>query len=157
MGDYFLFGLFIIKKITKPVFFFKKPKPNRNWFRSTGFGSIILGKKSFQTDLTWFFSVCLGFFPVWHGFFGLARFFFGLARFFFDFGSVQFGFFGFRLINQNQTEPNRTDQFFQNSNRFNLFFFTVRFFRLFFSNFLSLIGFSGFCLPLVFNVAKFKR
>jgi hypothetical protein len=46
----------------------------------------------------------------------------GLARFFFGFGSVQFGFFGFRLI---KPKPNRTGRV----------FFTIRFFLLFFFQF----------------------
>ena len=40
--------------------------------------------------------------------------------------------------------PDRTGWFFQNFNRFNWFFFTVLFFRLFFSSFLSLIDFLVF-------------
>jgi hypothetical protein len=47
--------------------------------------------------------------------------------------SVRFGFFSFLVI-----KPNRTGRFFQ---KFNRFFFSVRFFRLFFSGFLGLIGF----------------
>jgi hypothetical protein len=36
-----IFGLvFIKKKITKPKFFLQKPKPNRNWFKPTGFGLV---------------------------------------------------------------------------------------------------------------------
>jgi len=45
------------------------------------------------------------------------------------FGSVRFGFFGFRLI---KPKPNRTGRFFQNFNWFNRYFFMVWFFRLFF-------------------------
>ena len=40
------------------------------------------------------------------------------------------GFSGFRFL-----KPNRTEKFFKNSNRFNRFFFTVQFSRLFFSRF----------------------
>ena len=57
------------------------------------------------------------------------------------FGSVQFGFLGFRFI---KPKPNRTEYFFKNSNRFNRFFFSVRFFRLIFSRFSRFIRFSGF-------------
>jgi hypothetical protein len=71
-----------------------------------------------------FFPVLLGFFPVW----------------------VRFGFFGFRLI---KLKPNRTGRFFQNFNRF---FFTVRFFLLFFSGFLGLIGFLVFFSFLVIGI-----
>jgi hypothetical protein len=95
--------------------------------------------------LAWFFPVWLSFFWffsvwVWFGsvsvlgsnqfdlvFFGLALFLSGLAWFFSVW--VWFGFFSFRLI---KPKPNRTGQFFQNFNRF---FFTVRFFRLFFFQF----------------------
>jgi hypothetical protein len=56
---------------------------------------------------------------------------------------VWFGFFGFLLI---KPKPNRTGWFFQKYNRFNRFFFSVRFFQLFFSGFLGLIGFPVFFL-----------
>jgi hypothetical protein len=72
----------------------------------------------------------------------LTRFWLGFFPVFFDLGSVRFGFFGFKLI---KPKPNRTGWFFQN---FNLFFFTVQFFRLFFSGFLGLIGFLVFFSPL---------
>jgi hypothetical protein len=84
----------------------KKPKPNRNRVKPTGFGSVwfgFLGKKPVQTGLARFFR-------FWLGFFGLAQFFrFGsvLARFFpvfcrFWFGSVQFfQFFCYKT----ETEP----------------------------------------------------
>jgi hypothetical protein len=69
---------------------------------------------------------------------------------------VRFGFFGFRLM-----KPNRTGWFFQNFNRFNRFFFTIRFFQLFFSGFLGLIGFSVFFSPLLlthyFNLLKARE
>jgi hypothetical protein len=74
---------FLSKKVTKPNFFSKKPKPNQNWFKPTGFGSVrfgFLGKKLVQTGLARFFA-------------GLARFFAGLAwvfSVFFGFGSVRF-------------------------------------------------------------------
>jgi hypothetical protein len=51
--------------------------------------------------------------------------------------SVQFGFFGFLLI---KPKPNRTGQFFQ---KFNRFFFSVRFFQLFFFRFSRFNRFSG--------------
>jgi len=63
----------------------------------------------------------------------------GLARFFL-FGSV-FRFFRFHTY-KTETEP----VIFFNFNKLNRFFFTVWFFRLFFS---SLIGFLVFCSPLV--------
>jgi hypothetical protein len=74
------------------------------------------------------FSLWFGFLPVWLGFF-------------FQFFSVwvRFYFFGFSLI---KPKPNRTGWFFQNFNRF---FFTVRFFQLFFFRF-SLF-FSFFLTP----------
>jgi hypothetical protein len=57
---------------------------------------------------------------------------------------VWLGFFGFRLV---LPKLNLTGRFFQNSNRFNWFFFTVWFFQLFFfSGFLGLICFSVFLL-----------
>jgi hypothetical protein len=37
--DYFLFGLVFIKKNNQTNFFLKKPKPNRNRFKPTGFSS----------------------------------------------------------------------------------------------------------------------
>jgi len=67
--------------------------------------------------------------PVWLGFFPVFSVW------------VRFGFFGFRLIKH---KPNRTGWFFQNFNRFNHFFFTVRFFQLFFfwfSRFNQVFGF----------------
>jgi hypothetical protein len=95
---------FLSKKVTKPKFFFlkKKPKPNRNRVKPTGFGSVRFG------------SVFLGQKPVWLGFSGFGSVFSVLARFFrfgsvlarfFRFGSVffpvfcwfRFGFFGFLL------------------------------------------------------------
>ena len=136
-GDDFRFGLVFIKKSNQTEFFFEK---NRNRVKPTGFGSVrfgFLGQKPVQTGLAWFSRFWLSFFRFWRGFFGLARFFrFGsvLARFgsvfcpvFFS--SVRFGFSGSRL---KKPKPNRTGRFFQNFNRFIRFFFTVRFFRLFF-------------------------
>ena len=42
VGEYFLFGSFFIKKNnqTEILFFEKKPKPNRNQVKPTGFGSV---------------------------------------------------------------------------------------------------------------------
>jgi len=114
-GDHFQFGLVFIKKSNQTDLKKKKPKPNRNRFKPTGFGSIrfvFLEQKLVQTSLARFFLIWLG----------LAQFF-QLGR---------FGFFGFRLI---KTKPNQTGWFFQNSNQFNRFFFTVQFFRLFFFQF----------------------
>jgi len=105
------FGSVFIKKSNQTeIFFFKKkkPKPNRNRFKPTGFGSVQFGfleKKPVQTGLARFFR----FGSV---FSGLARFFrFGsvLARF----GSVFFRFFFWfgsvfpvpGLKNRNRTEP----------------------------------------------------
>jgi hypothetical protein len=110
---------FLSKKVIKPKFFFeKKPKPNRNWVKLAGFGSVrfgFLGQKPVQTGLARFFWFWLGFFrfgsvfPVWLGFFLVfCRFRFGSVRFF---GyktetelnrpvfskkkKIRFGFFGF--------------------------------------------------------------
>jgi hypothetical protein len=119
---------FYQKKVTK-LKFKKKTKIGSNRPISVRFGFFIT--KSFK--------------PVWLGFLDLARLFrFGsvfssLAQFFSVW--VRFGFFGFRLIKSN---PNRTGQFFQNSN---WFFFTVRFFCYFFIGFLGLIGFGFFAHP----------
>jgi hypothetical protein len=89
--------------------FFKKTETGSNRPVSVRFG--FLGQKLVRTGLGRFFRFGSVFF-VWLGFFGL--------------GSVRFGFFGFRLI---KPKPNRTGRFFQNFNRF---FFTIRFFQLFF-------------------------
>jgi hypothetical protein len=80
---------FLSKKVTKPNFFFlkKKPKPNRNRVKPTGFGSVrfgFLGQKPVQTGLARFFRFGLGFS-------GLARFFFsGFLSVSVRFGSVRF-------------------------------------------------------------------
>ena len=113
---------FLSKTITKPKFK-KKTKTGSNRPVSVRFG--FLGQKP----------VLLGF-SVW--------------LVFFRFGSVflvwiRFGFFSFRLIKPKQ---NRTGRFFKNFNRFNRFFFTVWFFRLFFFCFLGLIDFPVFLLTL---------
>jgi hypothetical protein len=89
---------FLLKKNnqTEKKNFLKKPKPNRNRFKPTGFGSVrFLGQKPVQTGLARFFWFWLGlarFFPVWLGFFQV---FFGL-------GSIRF----FRFFTY-KTEPNR--------------------------------------------------
>ena len=58
-------------------------------------------------------------------------------------GPVRFGSIGFRLW---KPKPNRIKNILWFSNRFNWFFFTVWFFRLFFFRFLGLIGFLVFLL-----------
>jgi hypothetical protein len=73
---------FLYKK-SNQTDFKKKPKPNRNRFKPTGFGSVFLAQNQFK--LVW-----LGFFPV----------FFGLG-----FGSVRF--FRFQAY-KTETEPNRS-------------------------------------------------
>ena len=135
-GDHFRFGSVFIKKSNQTeIFFKKKPKPNRNRVKPTGFGAVrfgFLGQKPIQTSLARF-----------------SRFWLGFFRFFSDFGSVRFGFFGFWLI---KPKPNRTGRFFQNFNRFNRFFFSVWFFRLFFFWFSRFNRFFWFfCSPLLYH------
>jgi hypothetical protein len=92
-GDHFRFGSVFIKKNNQTEIFFlkKKPKPNRNRVKPTGFNLV---------------SVRFGFFRQKTG----------LARFFSIFSvSVRFGFFSFLLI---KPKPNQTGCFFQNFNRF---------------------------------------
>jgi hypothetical protein len=71
---------FLSKKVTKPKFFFlkKKPKPNRNRVKPTGFGSVRFGFFRAKTGSNRFgsvFPVLARFsrfgsvFPVWLGFF----------------------------------------------------------------------------------------
>jgi hypothetical protein len=67
----------------------KKPKPNRNRVKPTGFGSVFLGQKPVQIGLARFFS-------VWLGFSGLARFWLGFFSGFLSV-SVWLGFSGFLL------------------------------------------------------------
>jgi hypothetical protein len=103
-GVYFRFGSvrFLSKKVTKPNFKKKKTETGSNRPVSVRF----FRAKPVQTSL--------------------ARFF-RFAPFFLVFSvRVRFGFSGSRL---KKSKPNRTGRFFQNFNRF---FFTVRFFRLFF-------------------------
>jgi hypothetical protein len=96
---------FLSKKVTKPKNFFeKKPKPNRNRVKPTGFGSVwfgFLGQKPVQTGLARFFWFWLGFLG-----FGsvLARFGSVFFRFFVGFGSVRFFWF---FAYTTETEPNR--------------------------------------------------
>ena len=134
---------FLSKKVIKLNFFFlkKKPKPNRNQVKPTGFGLVRFGFLRAKTGSNRFGSV----FPVLAWF---SRFFPVLARFgsvffqfFVGFGSVRFGFFGFLLI---KPKPNRIGRFFQKFNRFNRVFFSVRFFQLFFFRFSRFNRFSGF-------------
>ena len=125
-GDHFRFGSVFIKKSNQTEIFFlkKKPKPSQTDRFRFGF----LGKNRFKpvwigfSDFGSVFSVLARFFPV------LARFFLVLLGFFSGFllVSVRFGFFGFLFI---KPKPKRTGRFFQKYNRF---FFSVRFFRLFF-------------------------
>jgi hypothetical protein len=76
---------FLSKKSNQTVFL-KKKKPNRNRFKPTGFGSVILEQKPVQT--------------------GLARFFFWFGLVFFcGLGSVRF--FRFQAY-KTETEPNRS-------------------------------------------------
>jgi hypothetical protein len=132
---------FLSKKVTKLKFFFeKKPKPNRNRVKPTGFGSVQFfraktGSNQFGSVflvLARFFSVCLGFgsvFPVWLSFGSVWLGFFSVfCRF--RFGSV---FCGLLLI---KPKPNRTGRFFQKYNRFNRFFLGSVFSIIFISVFL---------------------
>jgi hypothetical protein len=74
-GDYFQIGSVFIKRSNQTGFLKKKPKPSRNPFKLTGFGSVILEQKSVQTGsvVFWLDSV----FPVWLGFFSVFLFGFG--------------------------------------------------------------------------------
>ena len=103
---------FLYKKITKPNIFFKKTEIGSNRPVSVRFFRTKTGSNRFGSFFQ-FGTVLAHFFLVWLGFFSG----------FFRFG---FGFFDFRLV---KPKPNRIGRFFQN---FNQFFFTVRFFRLFF-------------------------
>ena len=122
-GDYFRFGSVFIKKITKPKFFFlkKKPKPNRNRVKPTGFGSVCFfraktGSNRFGSVfpvLARFSRFWLGFFRFWLGFFRFGSVFSvwlgfsGLARFVFWF-FVGFGSFFWFFAYKTETEPNRS-------------------------------------------------
>ena len=135
---------FLSKKVTKPKFFFlkKKPKPNQNRVKPTGFGSVWFGFFRAKTGSNRFGSVFpvlarfsrfwlgfLGFgsvFSVWLGFGSVFPVWLGFGSVFFGFlsVSVRFGFFSFLVI-----KPNRTGRFFQ---KFNRFFFRFGFFGYFF-------------------------
>jgi hypothetical protein len=91
---------FLSKKSNKTGFFLKI---NRNRFKPTGFGSVILEQKQVFFRFGLVFSVWLGF------------------------GLVRFGFLGFKLI---KPKPNRTGRFFINFYRF--FFHGYVFFIIFF-------------------------
>jgi hypothetical protein len=69
---------FLLKIIINQIFLKKKPKPNLNRFKPTGFGSVrFFEQKPIQTGLARFFSLArfwLDFFPVWLGL-SSARFF----------------------------------------------------------------------------------
>jgi len=107
---------FLSKKVTKQKYFFlkKKPKPNRNRVKPTGFGSVRFFRAKTGSKPVWlgfpvlarFFPVLARVFSVWLGFSGLARFWLDLAWFFSGFlsVSVRFGFFGFLFI---KPKPNR--------------------------------------------------
>jgi len=128
---------FLLKKITKPKFFFeKKTETGSNRPVSVRFG--FLGQKPVQTGLARFFR-------FWLGFLGFFRFGSILARFFFWF-FVGFGLVRFFWFFAYKTKPNRTGWFFQKFNRFNRFFFQFGFFNYFFSSFLGLISFPVFLL-----------
>jgi len=109
---------------------------NRKWFKPTGFGLVILGKKPVQTDM-------LGFF----------RFGFCLAQFFL----VWFGFFGFRLI---KPKPNRSIflkiliGFFSRFSFFGYFFYFSPF-NLFFGFFLTSRESIYFLLLWCINIKKY--
>jgi len=113
---------FYQKKKTKP----KIKKKKKNWNRTKTGSNRLVSVRFFRTKTgsNLFGSVFSGF----------ARFFSGLGSVrFFRFGSGWLGFFsvsvrfGFWLM-----KPNRAGRFFQNFKRF---FFTIRFFRLFFFRF----------------------
>ena len=130
----------------------KKPKPNRNRVKPTGFGSVrFFREKPVQIGLARFFRFWLGFFQFWLGFFWFGSVFPVWLGFFLVFCQFRFGlvFFGFLFI---KSKPNRTGWFFKKINRF---FFQFDFFSYFFSNFLSLIDFPVFFSPL-FHVCVYK-
>jgi hypothetical protein len=113
---------FYQKKITKPNFIFlkKKPKPGQtDWFR---FGSVFLGQKPVQTGLARFFRFWLGFLDFGSVFSGFGSVFSVWLGFFSVFCSVSVRFFFWFK------KPTLTGRFFQKFNRFNRFFFAVRFF-----------------------------
>jgi len=105
----------------------KKPKPNRNRVKPTGFGSVFFRAKTGSNRFGSVFS-------------GSGSVFFGLARFFSGFLSVSVRFFWFFVY---KTEP---AGFFKNLIGLIGFFFRFGFFGYFFSGFLGLIGFPVFLL-----------
>jgi hypothetical protein len=106
-----IFGSVFIKKNNQTEFFLKKkPKPNRNRVKPTGFGSVqFFREKTGSNRFGSVFRFWLGFlgfgsvFSVWLGFSGLARFWLGVFPVFcrFQFGSVRF------FLYKTETEPNR--------------------------------------------------
>jgi hypothetical protein len=110
---------FLLKKVTKPKFFFFEKK-NRNRTEtgsnrpvSVRFG--FLGKKPVQTGMARFFRFWLGFLGFGSVFSCFGSVFFGLARFF-RFGSVFPVWLGFLSVSvrffqffvyKTETEPNR--------------------------------------------------
>ena len=128
-GDYFWFRLVFIKKsnqIKIIIFLKKKPKPNRNRVKPTGFSSVRFG--------------FLGQKPVWLVFPVLARFFPVWLSFFLVFCRFRFGSVFLVFCYKTETEP---AGFFKNLIGF---FFRFGFFSYFFSGFLGLIGFPVFLL-----------
>jgi hypothetical protein len=120
----------------------KKPKPNRNRVKPTGFDSVRFGFFREKTGSNRFgsvFPVLARFFPVFSVWLGFGSVFLVWLSFFPGFLSVRFGFLVIK------PKPNQTGWFFQKFNQFNRFFFSVRFFRFFFG-FLGLIGFLIFLL-----------
>ena len=108
------------------VILYQKSKPKR--LVSVLFGLVRFDYFILKTKKYIFFGICLDF---------LIGFGFSLVRF-----SVQLRFFYFKLM---KPKLNRTKYFFKYSNRFNKFFFMVRFFFGFFFAFLGLLVF----LPLL--------
>jgi hypothetical protein len=81
----------------------KKPKPNRNRVKPTGFGSVrFFRAKTGSNRFGSVFPVLARFSRFWLSFFGLARFFPVFYRF--RIGSVQFFWF---FAYKTETEPNR--------------------------------------------------
>ena len=131
------FGSVFIKKSNQTEFFFLKktetePKPvQTDRFR---FGLVFQSKNRFGSV----FSVWLCFFrfgSVFSVWLGSGSVWLGFLSGFFRFCSI-FPVLGLK-------NRNRTGRFFQNFNRFNRFFFTVRFFRLLFFRFSRFNRFFG--------------
>ena len=124
-GDHFRFGSVFIKKSnqTEIFFFEKKPKPNRNRVKPTGFGSVRFGfcrEKTCSNRFGSVFPVWLGFGSVWLGFLSV---------------SVRFGLVFSVFVYKTETEP---AGFFKNLIGLIGFFFRFGFF--------GLIGFLVFLL-----------